>query len=432
VTSPARESAAEKGGRTEVAQRVVAPPDRQPVQAKLRVGEVDDPYEREADRVAAEVVRRLSTSASWPSSGTVQREYVDDHYSSPQLPDHEQPDDDHYSRPGLPKYVDEHDADEPHEAKYVDEDDPDALHEAKYVDEDDDDSLYPAAYVDPPEVEPVVMKNEHDMDGLAKQIEQEAKQPEAPRYSRIRKLDPHYSTESLDGSPDLPFIIEMGYKLVKSGKVKSIHEFMISQFGWAHEDVEKYIIKGEKSKVEYIKTEEQRQDYELNLGGTITQGKSVEPFDTSEMFSKHSGKGFGIYVMSPSGTFYVDQHKVSLFHHSSFLAGGDVAGGGEIMIHNGTLKVVTNKTGHYGAKPQEFGFVEPLKGAPPDPAQTAKNAEAVHQSEVVNNEVLWQVLDGFKSGGVSLSGVEIRNDFRVKTAWPGGDAQAFWEQYKPS
>ena len=51
--------------------------------------------------------------------------------------------------------------------------------------------------------------------------------------------------------------------------------------------------------------------------------------------------------MSADGRFYSTSHKIGLFHHSSFLAGGAVAGAGEMQVVGGTLKYITNKSGHY-------------------------------------------------------------------------------------
>jgi hypothetical protein len=215
------------------------------------------------------------------------------------------------------------------------------------------------------------------------------------KHSRTLKIGDHYATESTLGSPDLPFIVAQGERLVGEGKVPSIHVYMQQYFGWSAGDVDKYIISKEASKVAYL-DEDERKGYILNGGGAMTQGEDDEPFDTSAMFSKHSGKGFGIYVMAQDGTLYADQHKVGLFHHSSFLSGGDVAGAGEIKVIGGKVQCVTNKTGHYRAGDPE----------------------------------LWQVLDELKSRGVNLAGVEARSDPRSTAPYPGGAVQ-FYEDHRP-
>jgi hypothetical protein len=60
-----------------------------------------------------------------------------------------------------------------------------------------------------------------------------------------------------------------------------------------------------------------------------------------------SGKGFGIWVMNKRGRLFVGNHKKGLIHHSSFLAGGDVLCGGEMVARDGKIRVLTNKSGHY-------------------------------------------------------------------------------------
>jgi len=121
-------------------------------------------------------------------------------------------------------------------------------------------------------------------------------------------------------------------------------------------------VAGNKIKVKYLETGEARKEFQLNVGGSITQGG--EPFDTSKMYSKFMGDGFGIYVMGKDGTFYATSHKIGLFHHSSFLGGGDVAGAGEMKVVGGTLQFITNKSGHYWPGDQELAqTLNELQGA---------------------------------------------------------------------
>ena len=102
---------------------------------------------------------------------------------------------------------------------------------------------------------------------------------------------------------------------------------------------------GNKTQVKYIGTDEAREEFELKVGGSVTQGG--QPYDTSAMYSKFKGDGFAIYVMSQDGRFYSTSHKIGLFHHSSFLGGGAVAGAGEMKVVGGTIQYITNKSGHY-------------------------------------------------------------------------------------
>jgi len=102
---------------------------------------------------------------------------------------------------------------------------------------------------------------------------------------------------------------------------------------------------GNKTQVKYLGTDEARDEFELKVGGSVTQGG--QPYDTSAMYSKFKGDGFAIYVMGQDGRFYSTSHKIGLFHHSSFLGGGAVAGAGEIKVVGGTIQYITNKSGHY-------------------------------------------------------------------------------------
>ncbi len=77
----------------------------------------------------------------------------------------------------------------------------------------------------------------------------------------------------------------------------------------------------------------------------VTQGD--KPFDTSDSFGIASGAGSGIYVMDPAGKFYAGPHRLGEFHHSSLLAGGAVAGAGELQVQQGKLLAISNKSGHY-------------------------------------------------------------------------------------
>lgn len=83
-----------------------------------------------------------------------------------------------------------------------------------------------------------------------------------------------------------------------------------------------------------------------------------ELFDTREMSShwktgefKNAGlqelNGNAMYVMDPNGKFYAAPQIAARFHHSSFLAGGPVAGAGEMTVKNGQLLRISNSSGHY-------------------------------------------------------------------------------------
>lgn len=72
-----------------------------------------------------------------------------------------------------------------------------------------------------------------------------------------------------------------------------------------------------------------------------------QPLDTKLMVTAFSGPGYGIYVMSKEGHIHVSSHAVGFRHHSSMLAGENVAGAGELQVNNGVLVWLSNKSGHY-------------------------------------------------------------------------------------
>ena len=103
-------------------------------------------------------------------------------------------------------------------------------------------------------------------------------------------------------------------------------------------------------KVRYLETDEERQPYLVTMGqGGLVQGVPPGVFDTSKMTSYGSGAGWAAFVMAPDGKIFAAEHRIQRFHHSSFMAGGDVAAAGEMSVINGQLKGISNKTGHYWA-----------------------------------------------------------------------------------
>lgn len=98
--------------------------------------------------------------------------------------------------------------------------------------------------------------------------------------------------------------------------------------------------------VDYLQSDQERQPYLLAIDkGLIKQ--AGKPFDTTQMSTAFSGAGSAIYVLSPDGLMYSGSHKVSKFHHSSFLAAADAAGAGELKVTNGKISEISNKSGHY-------------------------------------------------------------------------------------
>jgi hypothetical protein len=114
----------------------------------------------------------------------------------------------------------------------------------------------------------------------------------------------------------------------------------------------------EQIKTLYLQAPEDRAPFALHTrGGNLWRGAETAPFDTKSLSTNLKGVGFGIFVMSPSGQFYADSHKIGRFHHTSFLAGGSVAGAGELKVDRGDLKYLTAKSGHYKPTPDHMAQV---------------------------------------------------------------------------
>jgi hypothetical protein len=94
-------------------------------------------------------------------------------------------------------------------------------------------------------------------------------------------------------------------------------------------------------------TDSQSATLALNVvGGKLYQGNSL--FDTTGADGSHSLAHTSIYVMDLGGVIYASkQNKVFMFHHSSILAGRDVAFAGEMQVEKGIIKKITNCSGHY-------------------------------------------------------------------------------------
>ena len=68
--------------------------------------------------------------------------------------------------------------------------------------------------------------------------------------------------------------------------------------------------------------------------------------------------------MDPEGEIYVSRHSVGKFHHSSFLSGDPVAAAGEVVVKNGLITKVTDKSGHYQPGPEQMlNLTQRLQGA---------------------------------------------------------------------
>ena len=65
--------------------------------------------------------------------------------------------------------------------------------------------------------------------------------------------------------------------------------------------------------------------------------------------------GFAIYVMDGAGNIYYSfDHQQGSFHHSSLMAGEDVAAAGDMTILRGRLVEISNSSGHYRPPPRSM------------------------------------------------------------------------------
>jgi hypothetical protein len=190
----------------------------------------------------------------------------------------------------------------------------------------------------------------------------------------------------------------------------------------------------------YMETEEERTPYKVSVGegGKLFQGGQL--LDT-EAGSARTGiraagsAGGHLYAMSPQGQIYsadmasewekggmqgpaatvkkvkgtyqsadpgAESAEATTFHHSSFLAGGDVAGAGEIRAHEGILSMISNASGHYRPGPeyvmQTLNQLE-AGGAATDQARVRLMGDLTAQGYDASKEVTAAVGEFKQTGG---------------------------------
>ncbi|RIJ71079.1 DUF4157 domain-containing protein [Nakamurella silvestris] len=111
--------------------------------------------------------------------------------------------------------------------------------------------------------------------------------------------------------------------------------------------------------VKYNETQEEQEKAAVVVSGGKLVRNDKKMVDTKDGVTHFAGAGAEIFVVDKSGRIYMGSHKVSLFHHSSFLAGGDVAMAGELKVTNGSINWMSNKSGHY--LPTRENFVQFLR-----------------------------------------------------------------------
>lgn len=98
---------------------------------------------------------------------------------------------------------------------------------------------------------------------------------------------------------------------------------------------------------------EQRESYHVGFVDGRAYGWNGELMD---------GKQPLIYVLGKDGEFYANTPEYGEFHHSSFFAGDEVYGAGEIRFENGIIAQINNSSGHYKITRKQFNLtIERLK-----------------------------------------------------------------------
>ncbi|WP_234820473.1 hypothetical protein [Mycolicibacterium goodii] len=101
--------------------------------------------------------------------------------------------------------------------------------------------------------------------------------------------------------------------------------------------------------VRYL-SEMERESYRVTIREGLLYDSQGRLFDTSSGVSAFgpSSSGRAIFVMDQHGNLYASLYQeAGKFHHSSFFAGGNVAGAGELIVKDGKVTFMTDRSGHY-------------------------------------------------------------------------------------
>ena len=103
------------------------------------------------------------------------------------------------------------------------------------------------------------------------------------------------------------------------------------------------------AEVEYL-TPEELSKFEVKVVDNKLIDAEGTPVD-----SGHTNNGKVMFVMDQNGKIYTGEQRIMEFHHSSFLAGNDVASAGELMVLDGQIISHNRKSGHYKPTPEQHG-----------------------------------------------------------------------------
>ena len=90
----------------------------------------------------------------------------------------------------------------------------------------------------------------------------------------------------------------------------------------------------------------------LNPDYVIPKGLDLTSFPEQPESTLCRKRGFAIYVMDTQGRIYVSfEAEPHRFHHSSLAGGKAVAAAGEMIVYQGQLIALNNRSGHYRPPP---------------------------------------------------------------------------------
>jgi hypothetical protein len=98
----------------------------------------------------------------------------------------------------------------------------------------------------------------------------------------------------------------------------------------------------------YLRTDAERAPYLKYVGEDgLMYNQDGTLFDTRDMHTIPGTRERGCWTMDENGNFYAFQPQRLIFHHSSIVAGGEVASGGECTFIDGRLAYIDDYSGHY-------------------------------------------------------------------------------------
>ena len=163
-----------------------------------------------------------------------------------------------------------------------------------------------------------------------------------PSKYHTKAISEFYREQDLDPKKNVDFAADtLERDLAKAGPGADLAKMLKLKYGWTQEEYERYAVNRKQHKVDYFNAKQRRQHRVFVRKGALLESDGETKMDTSSMSSKFAGPGYGIFVLSPLGRLYAAQHKVGVLAHLSFLAGGDIAGAGEIKVLGGRLAGIT-------------------------------------------------------------------------------------------